>query len=744
MPDDSLTNPLSSKIKDIFLRKQNTNDFNYSVINQNVLCRFSKIEFVESIYEPFPQGSLVVKDTSDIITYIKNNELDVLQVHYIDNTIKNYYITGTSYINNAASESEENYVIINFSNFLFKLNKDNSLTQMMGIRRPLVQRVNDLIKTIHTKIFQRFIFEEYDCSKPEINGLFDTFNYAVYSPVNSTEYRQELPINDSIQYINYLTSYACDLNFRTARYFFWTGFNNELNFKFFFSNINQHAIANDRLEQYNFRYAVYNSDETSLVLVEDSPPYKKIYSLLTNPADQQISKKYFYVRKVPKILDTFTSLKLDFSNESEYREHTLKLLPYQFQDEGEKYNNQIIFSDGSVRDLPVTLSSGQIIPANKLVPGAHEIVYSKHWGYYDSLNPLDSVSSPTHITQVYGNNESYNNQSFYGITDAMPYVDTTDMWKNIFDITPIHPNPPFALTGVLESIIPLKLQLLFDLRYDVFVKSRESKQLEKSREVERQNFISYVLCCLKEQKEESFFAAILGYQAESDPYNQKGVNAESLKYKYYWAKLKLIEDSRAIPEDFSALSIKGNPFRAFESQLWQYDIGTPALLPGNIPNGEWSGLGDYTEKLAVNLNERTNWYNAVGLTYTGFTAFPFPGWGKTGDTGGYYAPGWHAKSVKDENFTKIKYRAISQDIGDYIQRVDPTLVEYPPFPNLGTAGTEIPNLQYKRRHITRMYKTPIIKLLLESGITDCYLLNAYDGRYIYWFDAQNVMDGPCE
>ena len=742
MPDDSLTNPLSSKIKDIILKKQNTEDLNYSVINQNLVCRFAKIEFIESIYEAFPQGSLVVKDTSDVITFIKINELDVVQVHYVDNTIKNYYITSTSYINNAVSESEENYVSIGFSNFIFKFNKDNSLTQIMGFRKPIVQRLSSLINTIYNKIFQRFIIENYDCPKPQLYGLIDTFNYGVYMPVNPTEYRQELPVNDTIQYLNYLASYACEINFRTPRCFFWTGFNNELNFKFFFNNINQDPIGNDRLDQYNFRYAVYNSDEPGLNLVEDSFPYKKIYSLITNPAEQQISKKYFYVRKVPKILDNYTKLKTTLENIQEYREHTLKLLPYQFQDEGEKYNNQIIFSDGSVRDAPITLPEGNIVRPNRLIPGSQEMIYPKHWGYYDSLNPLDYVSTPTHINQVYGNNESYNNQSFYGITDAMPYVDTTDMWKNVFDITPVHPNLPFGFGEATGQNI--QLQALFDLRYRVFENSRESKQLEKSREIERQNFISYVLCCLKEQKEESFFAAILGYQAESDPYYQRGVNGESLKYKYYWAKLKLIEDPRAIPEDFSALSIKGNPFRAFESQLWQYDIGTPAIFPGGVPNGEWSGLGDYTEKLAVNLNERTNWYNAIGLTYTGFTAFPFPGWGSTGSTGGYYAPGWHAKSVKDENFTKIKYRAISQDINDYIERVDPTLIDYPPFPDLGTGGDQNLNRQFKRRHITRMYKTPIVKLLLESGITDCYLLNAYDGRYIYWFDAQNVMDGPCE
>ena len=70
-------NPAYSKVLDIVLQKDN-GDEAFSILKPNTFCRFEKMEFLESIFELFPSGSLVVKDTSDIISHIKREEIDTI------------------------------------------------------------------------------------------------------------------------------------------------------------------------------------------------------------------------------------------------------------------------------------------------------------------------------------------------------------------------------------------------------------------------------------------------------------------------------------------------------------------------------------------------------------------------------------------------------------------------------------------------------------------------------------------
>ena len=417
-------------------------------------------------------------------------------------------------------------------------------------------------------------------------------------------------------------------------------------------------------------------------------------------------------------------------------------------------------------------------------PGSTELFDNLNWGFYDSYTSLDKTSDATHIGHDFGYGTRYTHLNFggstattlfsggqnalhLGLTGVMPYVDCAEMWKNQFDLTTIDPHLGFySLSDEYLARLQLYksyLQKVIDIRYQVFKENLGgNKQLEHIRKIERQNFISYVLCCLKDQKEESFFAALLGYStADGRPYfDQRGVNDEPLKYRYSWAKLKLIDDPTAIklyayPSEHEwKYSDAYVDWAAPENRLWALDIGTPSIIDGK-PNGEWSGfpLGDLRSNYAINLNERTNWYNAIGLTFSGNTLYPFPGQGTTGAQGGYYAPGWHAQSVLDEGFEKIKYRPIGHDIGDLVgtnPSSTPTTLTYPPM--YDAEGITLPPytagacnyVEFKKRHIVKMYKTPIIKLLLESNITDQNLLEFFDGKFIYWFTAENIMDGPCD
>lgn len=770
-------NPLYSQIADIRLKKLGTpeyprrisqfeseDDLILLVRNANPYCQFEKIEMIESVFEPFPKGSLIVRDTSDIVTYISDNEYKAIYIKTIDGQVGVFEITSVSYLNNAASESDETYVSINFSNFIYFDSESTSLTSTFDYPLPFVREVSSLIITCVEQMAKKNGNNLYD-----INYTRQTANYALYKPLQSTDSRIPFSNDNIINYCNYLSMYALpkteffpNLIGANPRYMFWTGWNlitpsgndastakyiGSCNLTYFYNNMLRDG-ENGRLEQFNFRYSVYDSDSPSINIETDSGKklYKKIYSLTAIPATQIKSTRYFYVRKTPKILN-------------EVKGNTYSKLMFQFQDEGEKYDYQIMTSNGVTAWIPT---------------GSTEMFDNGNWGHYDSYSSLDKTSDPTHISNNFGYGKNYYNLNFgssknppQSLVNTMPYIDCAEMWKNQFDLTPVDP-----LLGTYDPQKPLSEQIqksflskVIKIRYQVYNENKgEDKQLAHIRRLERQNFVAYVLCCLKEQKEESFFAALIGYSVmDALPYyNQRGVNEEPLKYRYSWAKLKLIDDPTAIKLNTSQVeadwkySTQYTKWASLENRLWILDIGDPPIVNGK-PNGEWSGfpLSDLRSNYAINLNERTNWYNATGLTYSDDPLFPFPGQGTTGAKGGYYAPGWHAKSVLDEGFEKIKYRPIGKDIGDLNEinpEVNPLLnkltyppmynadeIDLPPYP-VGACNY----VEFKKLHIVRMNKTPIIKFLLNSNITDEKLLNFYDGKFIYWFAAENIMDGPCD
>lgn len=798
MPTD---NPLGSQITDILLINDKedgeifspenslTKGIHLFNKNKNVFCQFEKIEMIESVFEPYPKGTLVVRDTADIISQIKNRGIDTILIFTNNSSNASKIIVGsitsTSYINNAASETEQNFVAINFTNQVYKFTEQSSAIQIFE-KEPYIRLVNKAINYINiifnlatSSISGDSIYKTFDKSLQLKNlrsafvGKFNdkTENWALYKGLETIEDRTSVPIDNSIQYASYLASYAVpkkydpknpitakdvtdkdyeDLEIKydstCPRFLFWTGWNNKFNLKYFYQDLKKDVIGQNYKKIYGLNYAVFDSDNQFIEQEIDGEnlKLKKIYSFITNPADQFMSKKYFYVRKTPKLLN-------NTKGNTSASGNTFSRLSFQFQDEGEKYDYQIISSEGTISDVP---------------HGANELVDKSFWGFYDSMNPLDNVSHPTHIGHDFGYQKHYIGNTFMGITGMMPYVDCPEMWKNQFDLTPLHPN---LNNEMLTDNDWTHLEKILTIRYKTFIDSQgETKQLEKIREIERQNFVSYVLCCLKEQKEEEFFAAILGYQAEVEPYNQRGINEEALKYRYYWAKLKLINDPYAIPDitPHEYYETEANIFRAFENQVWILDIGEPPYIevtqpitglqqsftPYVIPNGEWSGITNYNGGntlglMAVNLSERTNWYSLLGITYnTQYTnrnsqeyGFAYYGMGNCGASGGYYSPGWHAQSVKDENFEKIKYRALSHDIKDYVERVDPKGITYPSLYQDMSGMTS-----FIKRHIVRMHKTPVVKLLKESGITDQKTLFAWDGKFIYWFDSANILDGPCD
>ena len=185
-----------------------------------------------------------------------------------------------------------------------------------------------------------------------------------------------------------------------------------------------------------------------------------------------------------------------------------------------------------------------------------------------------------------------------GSSGYMPYVDNTEMWKNMFDLTAVHPDFPNG--GTVDGS-DTNLQKVINGRYNAFLQglSGAERQLQQFRQIELQNFVGYVLCCMGKKDEDCFFAVLQRYETDSSTTQPTGSNI----YRYKWNKLI-----------FGGTGTTGaTGFHKVES--WSLDTTKSSASQDST----W----------AINLNER-------------------------GLTAGYLAPGWVSDCVP----TNFKYRAI--------------------------------------------------------------------------------------
>lgn len=681
---------------------------------KNPHCQFEKLEMIESVFETFPKGSLTVRDTSDIITVISNAGYNSIYIQFIEESDPQYIIgdiTSTSYINNAASELENTFVTINFTNHLYKFNQQNSLTNVINLSKPVVNKLEDFLRTgsanqpensvrLDVKIYSNITNPENlaysrldgEVLYPVFDNIDFTENFILYRPLNPLEDRTEVPSEDIFKYVNYLTSYvipqsgivnhpqsssAISYDSKSPRFLFWTSWNNRMNLKYFYNRPENDTIKNKKLTDNNLRFAVYDSDSPTLTDDTTGFVYNKVKILTTGPANQFMSTKYFYIRKTPRLLTSYRGNTYSYGN-------TYMNLAFQFQDDGEKYLFETVTSDGIT---------------GSVIPGANLMIDKGFWGHYDSFNSSNEVGKHSLIGNDFGYAQQYFGNTFMGISFAMPYVDCPEMWKNQFDLTPIHPNLNLPITQLPGQPVDNRsfLQKIIDLRYDTFVETKGiPKQLQKIREIERQNFIYYVLCCIGQttEEDETFFAEITGYKPDEGipTYEVTGVNNEPLKYLYSWKKLELLPAQ--YPPDGSGFEAKF--FRGLEDS----DFWAPSLTVGSDPDDDTTW--------AINLNERANWYSDS----------------PSSTLDNYYAPGWYAENLTTYN--NVKYRPIGNDIGP--------LESTPSDPNDSTVFT---------KHIVRMTKTPFSKLLREAGFTAAGIYEKFSGKYLYTFNAGNITDGPC-
>ena len=577
---DTRSNAFHSSLVGIYLEDKDGVDpsFSYDIMVKNPECEFNRLEMEENIFEIYPIGALIVRDTKDILSFIVVNKVNNIKLVFQDSDQTNSFIdlsiTSTSYVTNAASDTEQNFVSINVSNYFYKYSQKSSLIKELNIKKPQVHKTSDFISKISTEILD----VKFPGSKPTLRTCDRTDNYILYRPLNPNGHHLESPSDNVFQYMMYLSTLATDETSKNPRFMFWTEFGNTINFKYFTeSPLSEKQQILDKIDSYNFKYAVYSGDvpEQRFKIDDNSEIFKKIYNMSTDPVDQFVSKNYYYIRSVPKFLD---------DNPYPGNSASIEYLTMFVQDDGIKNNIEVISSNGVVGGVTA---------------GADEFKYESEWGYHSKyLSPNHDNGSL--ISTEYGTSPNYSLFNYMGSTGFMNYVDSGHMWKNMFDFTPVSPNYPLKPTGNPNTF---NLQTVIDIRYEVLSGNCFSNpNLELIRKIEKQNFIMYTLCCMGDDSDDSFFAELVRYAPDQNPINSE--NGKGLKFRYQWKGLK-----------YTTKNTTGNGGGTYFTDVenWEYDTNLQST-DGIFING--TTYGDST--WAINLNERT-----AGL-----------------GTPDYYPPGW--------------------------------------------------------------------------------------------------------
>lgn len=584
---------------------------NFLAVNTlNNECRFERLEMVESVNEILPTGTLVVTDLKDIVSYIYSKNIKVVELEFFNGQKILCYITSVSYIDNAASDSDTTTVAINFTNNYYQYFSSNSLIDLLQYKKPQVFAVNELVSKLRVGIF--------NSSTNPLNAGYQDFasNFFLYRPSIPFNSGDETQPTNALEFFNYLATGAVD-NENNPNFIFWTSFGGGVNFKSFKRDLTKDPSYPTIDADYR-NIAVYDN-EAVIQKLSDKKTYRKAYFAATNPAYQWISKNYYYIRKTPKHLDQLPEIfidpaltgasyteAVDAAREQKAKD-AIKNLAFHFQDDGQKYNIEVISIDGRGNEAP---------------KGGDHIIYDKEWGYFDGQVSSNQISITNLIGNQYGVDKNYASLNLMGVTGYMPFLDSPDMWKNMFDLTPIHPHYPddntLPVTNISVGITGSStyLQKVMDVRYDSFLQNQGAsaeERLQKMRSIEAQNFITYSLCCMGKQ-EDCFFAVLQRYEPDKTyTVAEQTLPSNAKFYRYKWNKI-IFNSGASGGLSGSSGGISGSCAYVHQLEKWSLD---PTIKSGITQDNTW----------AINLNER-------GLSANSLP----PGWVTTTQTNFSYRP----------------------------------------------------------------------------------------------------------
>lgn len=477
----TITNPFSAQIDSIkFISDDNTEDENFDIeiYKSNIFCQFERIELEESVNNVFPTGTLLVRDTGDIVSYIAKKGFKKFQITLNSGSEKfTWYITSVTYVNNMASETDQAFVAIYFTNKLFyesqnvsayseryELDSDGNIvegsdTPIWLDPYPFVSTAEHIIHTYGKKrIFSapEFVPGNPD-EQPDPNkgcGV-NTFiynsqpvtNYVMFRHRISDGMRREQFQTNIITYLNYIFTYATNSD-ADPFYMFWTDFTNCLNYKFF-------DLRKD-LETTEFKfdlddtdtkkiqaYAIYDSNDMDRMFEIDGQEVdcKKIHVLVTNPAYSLMSKNYYYLRSCPMFMEDTSQTLTGGTFSDPYH----LMAPFLSESSNTTLTTVTNYTINDSPGITYALRTSSLKDANLVfLPDKGYFGYLKDFdGTRLNVNVVDAVASYNNIDNHVESTPLALRDSFdpeFGQPPLYPYNDNMYMWQYPYDLTSNHPN----------------------------------------------------------------------------------------------------------------------------------------------------------------------------------------------------------------------------------------------------------------------------------------------------------------
>jgi hypothetical protein len=783
-----MQNPISTPFTSIKLFFGNTDDSSdadgIELLAINTFCQFERMELEESTNNIFPVGSLIVRDTGDIVSYIAQREIKKIKVALNNNEKFTWYITSVTYVNNMASEIDQAFVAINFTNKLYyesqyvsfyderqdyELNAETGELEpvgeafpVWGIQYPFVTTPEHIIKTYaKKKVFTppEFTITDSEGGEVSLNGcgvnlfiknIAEPTNYVLFRPRISDAMRREQFQTNIITYLNYLFTYATD-EFDRPYYMFWTDFTNCLNYKFF--DLQTDLLADDfSFDKENTdpghiqAYAIYDSAdvERSLVIEGQERLCKKIYVMVTNPAYTIHDKNYYYIRSSPIYMEDTEGVPAGSTSD-------IERLMSPFLSESANTTLSTVTSY-TINDSPGLTYSRRVsaIEDSNLyhLPDKGFFGYSKD--YNDTrfkINSVDATASYENIlnnieTTPLGLRDSYN--PTLPQTPLYAFNDNPYMWQFQYDMTTTHPNIERGLSG--STVVVTKKDFYEEI----------SEILNSTSGGENSSDVSDLLIdnLLAQVSLNKVLAAKYEAMKEKSFYdNERRVLLEKTEKENFVANvLCCIGTDLAPKEDWFFAKITG--FIQDKRQLFK-DNGEPAIYPlANAWLYSWKMLqpGPYIAGFTGG--------NTANIPIDAANHNMFQGWTASqciGSTGSPSTQDIQSLS-RNKGFTGIETWAVnlnermnafydgSAPVSPYrgpgyninnIESIGSFSVK--PVGFTGTFYTE-DNLSGSANHIVKMYKIPIKNLRDMGAATPAPNL---DNEYVYYFAVENAVDGAC-
>jgi hypothetical protein len=159
----------------------------------------------------------------------------------------------------------------------YRYSQTTSLIKEMNLPKPKVYKIDDFIKYVSTNILDK----KFKNSSPSFRICDKTQNYMLYKPLNPDGNKLENPADNMFQYMMYLSTMSLGTLDKNPRFMFWTEFNNSINFKYFPDKpLQENQDTLNKIDAYNFRYAVYDGDQAELKLITMENHLKKFIVII--------------------------------------------------------------------------------------------------------------------------------------------------------------------------------------------------------------------------------------------------------------------------------------------------------------------------------------------------------------------------------------------------------------------------------------------------------------------------------